>query len=68
MLRFSVGKTSFTSRGLTLVDVVPTKKRAKVLLFFDMTKYFGKKMHFWVIFLVFALSTWHFSQHQYARS
>ena len=52
MLRFSVGKTSFTSRGLTLVDVVPTKKRAKVLLFFDMAKYFGKKMKKKCIFVI----------------
>ena len=31
------------------------KKRAKVLLFFDMTKYFRKKIHFCVIFSSF----WH---------
>ena len=55
VLRFSVGKTSFTSRGIALIDAVPTKKRAKVLLFFDMTKYFCKKMHFLVVFLVFAI-------------
>jgi len=61
-------RPDFFYRAKSLIETLPTKKRAKVLLFFDMTKYFGKKMHFWVIFLVFALSTWHFSQHQYARS
>ena len=30
------------------------EKRAKVLLFFDMTKYFLKKMHFFFIFLHFS--------------
>ena len=38
-----------------VVDTLPTKKRAKVLLFFELTKYFCKKMHFLVIFLVFAI-------------
>jgi len=28
---------------MPIVNTLPTKKRAKVLLFFDMTKYFGKK-------------------------
>ena len=37
------------------VHTLPTKKRAKVLLFFELTKYFCKKMHFLVIFLVFAI-------------
>jgi len=30
---------------------VHAKKPAKVLLFFDMTKYFQKKIHFFFIFL-----------------
>ena len=38
-----------------VVFPLPTKKRAKVLLFFDMTKYFCKKMQFLVFFLVFAI-------------
>ena len=35
------------------VNTLPTKKRAKVLLFFDMTKSFCKKIAFLVIFLDF---------------
>ena len=42
------------------VHTLPTKKRAKVLLFFDMTKYFCKKMQFSVIFLVFEARIPHF--------
>ena len=44
-----------------VADTLPTKKRAKVLLFFDMTKYFCKKMQFLVFFLVFAPFTFQFS-------
>ena len=43
-----------------VADTLPTKKRAKVLLFFDMTKYFCKKMQFSVIFLVFETRIPHF--------
>jgi hypothetical protein len=61
MLRFSARKRSAGLRpeGLILRQflIVPTKKRAKVLLFFELTKYFCKKMHFLVVFLVFANSS-----------
>ena len=41
------------------------KKHAKVLLFFELTKYFLKKMIFFFIFFVFATFIYHF-WHNYA--
>ena len=39
-----------------VVDTIPTKKRAKLLQFFELTKSFCKKNAFLVFFLIFATS------------
>ena len=39
---------------MPIVNTLPTKKRAKVLLFFDMTKYFAKKIKKNAFLFIFA--------------
>ena len=51
---------SYRGIVMPIVNTLPTKKRAKVLLFFDMTKYFAKKIKKNAFLFIFATSNFQF--------